>query len=461
MASQRILFVTGRLAESSLRRVLEECSQRVGFEYDIAVLGISVAALMHADWVQRKLELPSDFDRIILPGWCQGSVERLGECYGTKFELGPKDLRNLPEFFGQDGKEMPSLDRYDIEIVAEINHASRLSDDQVVELAERYSESGADVIDLGCIPGATWDRVGPVTRLVCDRGYRVSIDSFERVEVEAAVENGAELVLSCDSSNVDWASQLDVELVVIPDDPRDLTSLESTIDVLVRRGARFRIDPILEPIGFGFADSLARYFQARKDWPDFDIMMGVGNLTELGEVDSAGVNFLLAGVCQELGIRSILTTEVINWARTAVREFDVARRLMYHSVNKNVLPKHLDSRLVMLRDPTNHQMGEEELKQLASHLKDPNFRVFVARGEIHVMNRDGYWRGTDPYQIFDTIAANTNEMDSTHSFYLGYELSKAVTALTLGKQYTQDEALTWGFLTVPEQSAHRRRKNLN
>ncbi len=196
MAGQRILFVTGRLAESSLRGVLEECSQQVGFEYDVAVLGISVAALMHADWVQRKLVVRSGFDRIILPGWCQGSVERLGEYYGTKFELGPKDLRNLPEFFGRDGKKMPRLDRYDIEIVAEINHAPRMSDAQVVELAERYSESGADVIDLGCIPGSTWDRVGPVTRLVRDQGYRVSIDSFERAEVEAAVENGAELALS-------------------------------------------------------------------------------------------------------------------------------------------------------------------------------------------------------------------------------------------------------------------------
>jgi hypothetical protein len=33
-----------------------------------------------------------------------------------------------------------------------------------------------------------------------------------------------------------------------------------------------------------------------------------------------------------------------------------------------------------------------------------------------------------------------------------------VTALTLGKQYTQDEALNWGFLTIPEVSAHERRK---
>jgi hypothetical protein len=36
-------------------------------------------------------------------------------------------------------------------------------------------------------------------------------------------------------------------------------------------------------------------------------------------------------------------------------------------------------------------------------------------------------------------------------------MAKAMTALTLGKNYTQDQALRWGFLTVPEES-HRDRK---
>ena len=75
---------------------------------------------------------------------------------------------------------------------------------------------------------------------------------------------------------------------------------------------------IIEPIGCGFANSLQRYWQARQQWPDLPIMMGIGNLTELSEVDSAGVNFLLAGYCEELGIGSVLTTEVINWCRSAV-----------------------------------------------------------------------------------------------------------------------------------------------
>jgi len=47
-----------------------------------------------------------------------------------------------------------------------------------------------------------------------------------------------------------------------------------------------------------------------------------------------------------------------------------------------------------------------------------------------------------------------DKLDTSHAFYLGYEMAKAVTALTVGKNYTQDQALRWGFLTVPEKS-HR------
>jgi dihydropteroate synthase len=185
--------------------------------------------------------------------------------------------------------------------------------------------------------------------------------------------------------------------------------------------------------------------------------MGVGNITEMVEVDSAGVNVLLAAICQELRIRSVLTTEVINWAASAVREFDVARRLVKHALDHRTLAKHVDAGLVMLRDPRLRDYGEDELQALAARLTDPNFRIFVERGEIHVMNRDGHWRGRDPFELFDGFTSDSGPLDASHAFYLGYELSKAVTALTLGKQYNQDQALQWGFLTVPEISAVERR----
>ena len=44
--------------------------------------------------------------------------------------------------------------------------------------------------------------------------------------------------------------------------------------------------------------------------------------------------------------------------------------------------------------------------------------------------------------------------DPAHAFYLGHELCKAKTALTLNKAYRQDQALDWGRLTEPEVS-HR------
>ncbi len=456
----RILFVTGRLAEPALRKVVDQLSQQLGCEAQIEVLPITVAALMHVDWVAQKLSVAEPFDRAVLPGWCQGELDRLRQQFGFPFERGPKDLFDLPEHFGKQAKAPVNLDAYSIDILAEINHAPRLADAEIMRLAQHFRASGADLIDLGCIPGETWSRVGDVTRLLVADGFLVSIDSFNQREVEESVAAGATLVLSCNSSNVEWASRLDVEFVAIPDAPFTLDSLQPTIDCLRAAGRTFRIDPIIEPIGFGFAASLARYIDARRRWPDLEMMMGIGNLTELTEVDSAGVNFILAALCEELRCHSVLTTEVINWARSAVREFDLARRLVHYSVQKKALPKHVDSSLVMLRDPKVHELGEQALAQLAGQIKDPNYRIFAERGEIHVMNRDGYWHGTDPYALFDQFrTAAPKPLDAAHAFYLGNELNKAATALTLGKQYMQDEALRWGFLTTEEVSALERRRH--
>lgn len=453
MSRERILFVTGRLAEHALRGVVERVSKQVGFDYEVTVLGISVAALMHVNWVERKLTVPSDVDRIILPGWCQGDLAALSKLWGKPVERGPKDMQDLPEYFGRRDKPPPDLSRHTIEIIAEINHAPRLSDTEILSRAQAFRANGADVIDLGCVPGESWPRAGTVTRLLRDEGFRVSIDSFERREVEDAVAHGAELVLSCNSSNRDWAANLSSELVVVPDDPHTLAGLDETIIHLTECGAKFRLDPVLEPIGFGFAASLGRYLEVRRKWPNLEMMMGIGNLTELTEVDSAGINMLLAGFCEETRITSILTTEVINWCRSAVREFDLARRLVHHAVRERVLPKHLDSQLVLLRDPKLHELGSEEIQLLAESIKDPNFRIFAERGELHLLNRDGYWHGTDPFELFDQLGP----LDAAHAFYLGYELAKAATALALGKNYVQDEPLRWGFLTVPEISARHRR----
>lgn len=488
-----VILLTGRLAEPALRRVMDELVSKLPLQYEIVTLGIQVAALMHVDWILRRLpQLPlawatrtesgnsavssvdvlsptampqpstgSNSPRVIVPGWCQGDLDKLSAAWKVPVERGPKDLQDLPEYLGRaNGRTPPDLTSWSIEILAEINHAPRLSDRELMEVATGYRNDGADLIDLGCIPGESWATVGSTVRRLRNEGFRVSIDSFEQREVTAAVEAGAELILSGNSSNVSWVKSLPAELVIIPDQPAEWDRWTDVIAEVTAAGQKFRLDPVLEPIGYGFAASLARYMSVRTAFPDTPIMMGIGNVTELTEVDSSGVNLLLAAICEELQIGSVLTTQVIPWCQTAVREFNLSRRIVRHSLSQRVLPKHLTSDLLLLRDRRRKPRSAADLKELAGQLTDANFRIFAEAGEVHLMNRYGYWHGSDPYTVFDEMSAANPDLSADHAFYLGIELSKARTALTLGKNYVQDEALRWGFLTLEETSALHRREEL-
>ncbi|HJT79321.1 MAG TPA: DUF6513 domain-containing protein, partial [Gemmataceae bacterium] len=414
---------------------------------------ITVVALASAPWVARHLSLPPGVDRVLLPGLCAGDLAPLAAQLGVPVERGPKDLRDLPEFFGRRAGPPQGYGAYDIAILAEINHAPRLPRAELLARARAYRDAGADVIDVGCDPGETWTGTGDAVRALRAEGMRVSIDSFDAAEVEAAVAAGAELVLSVNRGNREQARAVYERhggaFVVVPDVVATLEGLDETVAALAGWGVPFRIDPVLEPVGFGLAASLGRYLEVRRRYPDAEMMMGVGNLTELTETDSAAINLLLLGFCQEQGIRSVLTTEVINWCRSCVRELDVARRLVYHACRERVLPKHLTSDLVLLRDRRLRAHGEEALRELAAQIKDRNFRLFAERGLLHVLNDKLFLQGTDPFALFRQMQEREN-IDPAHAFYLGYEMAKAVTALTLGKNYVQDQALRWGFLTREE-----------
>jgi len=453
---EQIHFVTGRLAEHSLRRIVGELAERVGFDYTVDVLGITVAALMTTDWIAKRIQVPAGTTRVILPGYCLGELAAVQSVVGVPVERGPRDLRRLPEHFGQ-GTAATDCGAYDIEILAEINHAPRLRLSEILAEAARLKSDGADLIDIGCDPGEPWWQVGEVVTALKDAGHRVSIDSMNVREIELAVGGGAELVLSVNESNRDAAADWGCRVVVVPDDPATLAGLDQTVELLAQRGVPLLIDPILEPIGFGFAASLGRYLETRRRYPDAEMMMGIGNLTELTDADSAAINVLLLAFCQELGIRNVLTTQVINWARTSVRECDLARRLVHHAVLHRTLPKRLEPRLVMLRDPEVPSYGSAALDRLAHEIKDPNYRIFAEEGQVHAVSAGTHLADADPFVLFQRLLGKSpREVDASHAFYLGYEMAKAATALALGKDYRQDEALSWGFLTVPEVN-HRHR----
>lgn len=448
----RLLFVTGKLAAPALEREVRGLGERLGFEGIVHVAKISVAALITPDWLIGKLTLPEGTTRVILPGLSTGPVDRLSAAIGTPVDRGPADLRDLARYFQQSANDAGYGD-HDIEILAEINHADTLTTDALLAEAERLRRDGTDFIDLGCSPGRPWTTVADAVKRLRDQGFRVSIDSFDPNEVAGAVKAGAKLVLSVNTSNREQAPDWGAEVVVIPDqhsEPAWADELAETAEYLDQRGVRFRLDPILEPIGFGFAASLERYLQTRRRFPAAEIMMGVGNLTELTQVDSAGVNALLIGFCQELGIRSVLTTEVINWARSSVKEIAILRELMFHAVNRGVVPKNVDDRLPLLRDARLRTMDDEELARLAAAITDPNFRLFAEGDRLIVMSKGLHLESDDPFSLFEKLGVT----DPSHAFYLGWEMMKASLALQLGKNYAQDQALRFGFLTK-EETSHR------
>lgn len=442
----RVLFVTGKLAEPALRRVLADLA--LPFQHDVAVMKITVAALMTTPWIARFLEVSPGTDLILLPGLVEGETAVLAERFGVAVEKGPKDLRDLSEYFGREA--LPSdYGAWDIEILAEINNAPKRPLAEVHAEAVYYKTSGADLIDVGCTPGVAFPGLGGLVRELRAAGMRVSIDSFDRTEIGIAVGAGAELVLSVNGSNREVLEDLrgsGTRVVAIPDFGKDLSSLEPTLNALERAGLPYLIDPIIEPIGFGFMASLERYAEVHRRYPDAGQLMGVGNITELTSADTTGVHAVLLAVCQEVGVRAVLTTEVIPWARGAVREIDIARRLMHHAVTHRTLPKKVDDRLVTLKDARILSYTEAELRELQAQVTDANFRIFADGRTITVFNHALFVRGTEIQEIFDQLGVT----DAGHAFYLGKELARAKLSLVLGKNYRQEGQLDWGYLTPPE-----------
>src|SRR5207249_2192521 len=230
---QRVLFVTGKLAEPALRRTLTDMAP--AFAHEVAVMKITVAALMTTPWIARFLDVPAGTDLVLIPGLCEGDVAVIAEKVGTRVEKGPKDLRQIPEYFGR-AAATRAYGASDIEIVAEVNNAPRLAREALRREAEHYRASGADIIDVGCTPGREFPELAGVVRELVGGGMRVSIDSFDPSEIRTAVAAGAELVLSVNRSNLDVArdfARTKTRVVVIPDFGQGIETLEPSVGAVL------------------------------------------------------------------------------------------------------------------------------------------------------------------------------------------------------------------------------------
>ncbi|MEM7467383.1 MAG: DUF6513 domain-containing protein [Pseudomonadota bacterium] len=437
--SERILFLTGRLAESSLNKTLESIPDRQ-FSFDIKVLGVSVAALMTTDLIAKRLDPFDGVDRVILPGRCRGELAILETQFGVPFERGPEELKDLPQFFGGE-KYQFDLSHHDMKIFAEIVDAPQSSVSSIVSRAERYRLDGADVIDIGCLPNTPFPHLEDTIKALKHENFIVSVDSLADDDLLRGGRAGADYLFSLSERSLWIADEVDSTPILIGDTPTDLDSCIRTVEKFLPTGKAFYADPILDPIHYGFVDSINRYKGLRDRFPNIEILMGIGNLSELTHADTLGVNTMLLGIASELNITALLTTEVSRHCRSVVKELDSGRRIMFAARGESMPPRHIDEALLALHDRHPFPYSTSEINEFADAVKDTNFRIQVNEQGIHVYNRDGIRRATDPYDLFPKL--NVDD-DAPHAFYLGLELARAEIAWQLGKRYEQDELLSWG-----------------
>ena len=436
---ERILFLTGRLAHHSLEKVLAGMAP-APFEWEVRELGLQVAGLMTADMIQRRLHDVAGFDRVLVPGRCRGDLVALGAHLGVLVERGPEELKDLPRHFNRAARAV-DLSRYDTRIFAEIVEAPQLGVDGVLARARQLRACGADVIDLGCLPETPFPHLEDCVAALKAEGFAVSVDSLNPQELLRGGRAGADYLLSLSLDSLWIADEVASTPVIIPREPSDEASLHAAVETMLRRGRPFLADAILDPIPFGLLASLCRYQRLRERYPELAIMMGVGNVTELTEADTSGINAVLFGIAAELGVAAVLTTEVSGHARRAVREADVARRVMHAARETRSLPKGLSDALMTVHDKRPFPDSPDEIAETAAAVRDPNFRVQVSTQGLHVYNRDGHHVAADPFALWPKLGL---EDDGGHAFYMGVELARAEIAWSLGKRYTQDQPLAWG-----------------
>jgi dihydropteroate synthase-like protein len=441
--ADNLLFVTGKLAEKSLHKVLAEVQSNPKtptFKYRVEQIGVSVAALMTPEMIARRLKSAGDANKMILPGLCQGDLSALHRQYGIPVERGPEDLKDLPQYFGQIGVN-PDLSQYSVQIFAEIVDAPDLSVDEIVAKANQFKAQGANVIDLGCLPGKPFLHLADAIKTLKQAGFKVSVDSMSSDELLLAAQSGADFLLSLTEKTLWIADAVEATPVLVSSKPGNMASLYRAIEICLKKSKPFYADAILDPIHFGLTESIVRYSKLRKKYPQINILMGVGNLTELTDADTTGINAILFGIISELNINAVLATSVSAHAVNAIAEADIARRINYRAKQDDRLPRGYSNGLLGLHDRKPFSYNAAEIADFAAQIKDPSFRIMVSEAGVHVYNRDGLLQDVDPFAFYPNLGV---ENDASHAFYLGVELARAQIAHQLKKRYVQDEELHWG-----------------
>ncbi len=401
------------------------------------------------------------------------------------FAKGEKLLKGkMPEGYLKLGRGSNSLvigPRLPMRIIAEITDAPLRSDDELIRLARHFVASGANIIDIGMVAESPDPEAAQrIVKLMRKQlPVFVSIDSMDAKEIEAGIEGGAQLVLSLDQDNmmdIDKKNRKRAIFTVIPavqhgsEIPRPI---EERVQLLIDNLSNARslgykkliADPLCDPlINPGLTRALQAYAKFGKQQPNVPMLMGVGNVTELLDADSPGVNALLAGMATELGVSVLLTTEVSPKTKGAVWETHRAAQMMHLARRRRASPKDFGIDLLLLKPKRFPERPFEAIPDIdyptvnvsqettSIRLDRAGFFTFHVDRKRYLIIARHYptetreaptieLEGTTAQQLINAILTRELVTQFEHAAYIGRELTRAELALVTGRPYIQEAPL--------------------
>lgn len=471
----KVLVVTGKLAEKLVRERAVNA--------DVYVCDVDVAAFITPSMLEN---LPiENYDLVLVPGltadcnWADFEKKK-----GVKVRLGPLhayDLLNVLKFVDKIDlshkipacrliekekaeeainavNELDKTAKFKIgkvaiggesriKVVAEIN---KLNLDNLRDWIDYYVESGADIVDLGIPLEFDRDIVSRALKIAVDHSkVPVSVDSFAQTAIELAVKHGVDMIMSLSSSNTEILELIEDQAIVVAE--RDTEKLLRLIELARKKTEKVIADPILDP-PLRVAESIERYIEFRKRDSETPLLFGVGNVTELSDADSIGINAILAFIAEEIGCNLIFTTEASPKTAKSVRELKIASYLAKSAKIRSSPPKDTGLSLLVLKEKVRYetaQIPEEfiEARKEEDFIRDPlgDFIIFIANGKVFCKHEKAVIAGKNAKEIMDTVLRLGLVSRLDHAAYLGRELMKAEIGLRLGKNYIQDRDLNFGF----------------
>ena len=361
---------------------------------------------------------------------------------------------------------LPVGQDFPMRVLAEIANAPLLTDEQLLSRAKYFVRSGADMVDLGMVAGETLDSQIPrmVQLLKNNLDVAVSIDSLNPVEIKSAVESGVDMVLSLDHGNweevLPYLEDKNIPAVILPTNysknwvPETFDDRVKSIEELRRKCNKINVlaDLILDPINSSsIVDSIMACYKFKKRNRE-PIFFGVGNVTELLDSDSVGVNALLGGIAMELGASVLFTPEESGKTTGSVKELSITSDMMFLAKHRGSIPKDLGINMVLFKDKRKPQVIIEKIDVPVVDAEENYKFKHDPSGSFKIMLEDGYikavhylkmepqiaLKGKTAKAVYDEILERGLISRMEHATYLGSELERAEIAAKLGKNYIQD-----------------------